>query len=803
MTSVRLNWPAMNGAKSYQVYRNGMKLGTSVSATYLDSTANYGFVYNYYVTAIVNGVETSPSATKSVSVFIPASPANVTATAKWEPSCPVCGGKAMAHIIVAWNASPKASGYDLYRNGSLLKPGLTSLSYTDMAIVSGLQYSYTVVAVAAQSMSVSSSAAVAVAPSSPGGGTTAPMTLSPPTNLATLGTWTTGSTDTLAWTPAGGAASYNVYQYGKRIASGVQGTYFTVSRSDYWYGAAYSVTSVDAMGMESLPSAIATGCGGSNPLSHPTWTPSAPDAPTNLVGRLEWNLGQPRVHLTWHGGENCYTYNVYRDGVKVAEGVWGLNYFDGYIHPGETHRYAVSSGNVVWTTSVESEAATPISVSAPATPPVIKLGTVALPQVKSNDDSALVTFAAVPGAVDYRVYSLANPRSMKYSGGGLSIEFNGINPATGADLVVEAVDKLGPFQTMDGMAGPGAMQMDGAMNVAINGQGDPTNIPNVLARSGAFHVSCVAKTLTGAQAFFDNFRGSKPFVQAASIDPAIAAANFNKPEAAKNPFLYVKEFSNDKWVVRDYWGDMDNTQIFVMGNHFMDTLYDGGTAHTNIGAHNNNATIAMMPKATADISGGRVLHVTFEVDAHFDSRRWCDLVITPAGDPLIHPAKLDGGLLPTVSGNMFRWEITSGFHQAEEFLSGQLVNLIDTSWGPSNERASLVNRDAWNNKPLLNGAPQDLDKRHTFDLYLSQTHFRLVESGVVVKDAALATPLPFSVVQPYFLHQVYHTGNDRPELVTWGPKDATANTYWINHRPWCDERHWDNMGFEVLNQFPK
>ena len=51
------------------------------------------------------------------------------------------------------------------------------------------------------------------------------------------------------------------------------------------------------------------------------------------------------------------------------------------------------------------------------------------------------------------------------------------------------MDKLGPFQTMDGMAGPGAMQMDG-MHVAINGQGDPSDVPNVLAASAPFPVTC-------------------------------------------------------------------------------------------------------------------------------------------------------------------------------------------------------------------------------------------------------------------------------------------------------------------------
>ena len=60
------------------------------------------------------------------------------------------------------------------------------------------------------------------------------------------------------------------------------------------------------------------------------------------------------------------------------------------------------------------------------------------------------------------------------------------------------------------------------------------------------------------------------------------------------------------------------------------------------------------------------------------------------------------------------------------------------------------------------------------------------------------TALPFDKCQVYFVHQVYHTSNDRSELVTYSP----AESYWYNNRPYSDERHWDNMGQEVLSAFP-
>ena len=75
-----------------------------------------------------------------------------------------------------------------------------------------------------------------------------------------------------------------------------------------------------------------------------------------------------------------------------------------------------------------------------------------------------------------------------------------------------------------------------------------------------------------------------------------------------------------------------------------------------------------------------------------------------------------------------------------------------------------------------------------------------MEQGQVVKDAVFpaGVTLPFDHCQVYFVHQVYHTANDRPELLDYDPADP----YWVNNRPYADERHWDNLGFAVLDSFP-
>ena len=729
----------------------------------------------------------------------PVAPAGLSATPRWAASCPKCGGIAMAHIVLAWSAVPGASSYAVYRDGAKVQDGIapqagSAPAWTDMDIVSGHTYAYTVTATGPGGEGARSTSASAVAPNPPPGAVqTAPV------NLSVVGLWQGLPTDSLTWSSVPGAAGYNLYQYGNLIAKGVTATSYTVPTSVFYGCLTYTVTAVDATGAESLPSAIAAAQGEADPAQTPSWMPGAPPVPTALAATPEWNAGVPRIHLTWNGGYDDYTYRVYRDGQKVADGLWGLNYYDQSVRPGETHTYTVSGMNLPWTATIESLPSAPVTAAAPAAAPVATGAAVQITNVKADDDSALVSFAAVPGAHDYRVYDVTKPSTVKYSGGSLSVEMNGLDPA-GADLVVEAVDKLGPFQTMDGMAGPGAMQMDG-MHSAINGQGDPSDVPIVLAASAPFHVTCQAAALAGSQVFFDNFRSENPLV--AHPMPALVSGTwYGDP----NGFA---EFGNDKWTVRDYAGDLKNTTVFFMGNHLMDTLYDGGTPGSCLPIHTSNASLVMMPNATADISGGKVLHVTFEVDAHNDGRRWIDVFIGAAGDTLVDPGKFAdfAGRRPTLSGKLFRWEIQNNQHSLNLFPGTQPDALSDEV--PVTLQASGVGPDSfgmcarngpWCTVPF-NGTPGDLDKRHKFDLYLSKNRVMVMEQGLVVKDATFpgGSTLPFDKCQVYFVHQLYHTLNDRLELLDYY---CGADPYWYNYRPYCDEKHWDNMGQSVVDAFP-
>jgi fibronectin type 3 domain-containing protein len=710
---------------------------------------------------------------------------------------------AMGYVSLSWTPVNGAKRYNIYRDGVRYLSGVVDSSYKDMGVVSGKKYTYTVSSVGASGMegprSAPASATVPNPPSPPSMPTTPGQAFIPPANLRVTGLWqpAAGPTDRLTWDPAPGAVSYNVYRYDVRIAQGVTGTSYTIPAASFLAFLTYTVTANDAMGMESIPSNTVTAQGALDPSVSPSWMPAAPSVPLSVVATPEWNNGAPRIHVTWRGNMAAYTYNVYRDGSKVATGLWGQHYYDTSVKPGESHIYSVTAENLPWTTPVESALTAPVLAVAPTAVPAKPGQPVTITGIKLNDDSALISFNGVAGAADYRIYNTANPGVMKYSGGSLSIEMNGLDPAQPATLVVEAVDKMGPFQIMDGEMGPGAMGMDGKMRYAINGQGDPSNVPNVLTASAPFTVTPgTAPRLTGDQIFFDTFRGSQPLVPGTVPQPLMTANSGQ-----------VSALENNKWTILNVQGDMKSTRSFLMSNHFMDTLYDGGTWGVTNVIHNNNAVLIMQPKAVADISGGRVLHVTFEVDAHFDGRRWCEVIVAGADDPLLNPGKFaETNMMPTASGKIFRWQIMHTTHHAQLFdgqdSAGQLiyVPLFDTSNGVGPDNYGPPARIGWDQKPVWNGTTQDIDKRHRFDLYLSQNRFQVYEEGTLIKDKVFpdGATLPFTNPQIYFLHKVYHTGNDRPELVEW----SHTEHYWINHRPWADERHWDNMGFEVLKGFP-
>ncbi len=636
--------------------------------------------------------------------------------------------------------------------------------------------------------------------------TQSPVPVSPisaPTNVAVHGAWVLGaSTDKLTWDAVPGAVSYNVYfttNYDP-ILTGVTTNSCSVP-ANLWHSYRYTITAIASSGQESIPSTPISSLGANDPAIQPANpTPFPKGAPKIVYTRVEWNLNSPRVVISWQGHSGYNYFKIYRDTRLIGTGITPVTFIDINVLPGETHKYAVSEVSIGWP-NIEQETEKTISslVTIPASQPTAPSAQVlSVTDIVPNDDGAKIYFTAVLGALDYRAYKVSHPGSVKYSGGGLSIEMNGLDPVAGDDVIVEAVDKLGPFQTLDGMFSPGMQQMDGSVITAINGQGDPSNIPNVIATSAVIHPVPVPIALNGTQVFLDNFRNEQPLVDTpySQIDSGVTG----NPKLTRD----VTEGQNDKWIMRTYDAHPGKSHLFFMGSHFMDTLYDRN--------HILRGKTIVIPKANPIIVPGHVLHVTFEVDAHLSLRRALGVIIGRANDPLIMPT---AGGPPTKSGYSFDWQIRADTHKAEVF-NNLLPYNVGRDTHMTNPYQPLRGNISGNFYPGgLNGSMESLDNRHKFDLYISSVRFVAIEAGVLVKDEDLTqivnrdtqlvenqtlnwfnnTPLALN-----FYHSIYHSDADHIDLLS--GEQVPYAFYWLNYRPYADERHWDNMGFEVLNSFP-
>ena len=148
---VTISWGAVATATSYNIYRSttagqqGTSVGTSTSASFVDTTAVNGTAYFYQVTAVNAGGEgqastQSTSVTPTAPIVLPAVPGGVAATL------------AAGQVTVTWTAVTGATSYNVYRSttqgsqGTLLGSSATT-NFVDGTVVGGTTYYYQVAAV--------------------------------------------------------------------------------------------------------------------------------------------------------------------------------------------------------------------------------------------------------------------------------------------------------------------------------------------------------------------------------------------------------------------------------------------------------------------------------------------------------------------------------------------------------------------------------------------------------------------------------------------------------------------------------
>ncbi len=460
--------------------------------------------------------------------------------------------------------------------------------------------------------------------------------------------------------------------------------------------------------------------------------------------------------------------------------------------------------------------------------------------VAANVDSVKIDYQPVSGARDYRVFDLGAPTKVKYAGlahldlgnsyctchfvlqpdgatpaypirteanaSGQSgpthldipateLEWNGIGDGHPHTLVVQALDALGPAprgSLYDGNLTPqdpsaassGAMlganagpTSDGL--VSINGQGSAASAPRVIAQSPPFVVAANASApplpsrSDANQTFLDTFGNDEAgsFQRVGSVDPSNGVMTYT-----------LGLGTSRAWTIQYQNADTRDSMPMIKDDHFMDMLFDGGTPGTSVPLHVSHGLMAMSPQATADFSAGRLLHLTMEVDAHESGRRWVAFNLAPADDPLTN-WYTSSGTVNTSNTALF----AQIFPQK---VATDLFNGKDVAITGAAGQAPI-----WSNRTLhWGGNGLALDNRSRFDLFATRKHFAVFEDGQLSTQGDIPGGLPFDKAKVYFAHYLYHTANDLNELTTYAPYE----TYWTGTFPYSDERHWDNMGFEVL-----
>jgi hypothetical protein len=275
--------------------------------------------------------------------------------------------------------------------------------------------------------------------------------------------------------------------------------------------------------------------------------------------------------------------------------------------------------------------------------------------------------------------------------------------------------------------------------------------------------------------------------------------------------------TSKEWTLEYSQANTRDSMPFIASNHFMDVLFDGATPGTPAPTHNNYGSMSMTPKPTIDMSNGKVLHMTMEVDAHQSFRRWLGFNLAPASDPLTGWDPFGAAVnssdqaifLEENDGNC-TLKIFTGPADSSHTTPAQ-VQPFNCGWD------QMYNANDFD----INGIGR-LDARSRLDLFISQTHAALFEDDKLLVQADLPAGSfgwANGPIRTYFTHYLYHTDADVVDLlganINQAPLCYPLNSYWFddplngqtacntNYPPgygfqYSDERHWDNMGVEVL-----
>ncbi|MDJ1493012.1 fibronectin type III domain-containing protein [Cytophagaceae bacterium DM2B3-1] len=308
-TGFTLNWTASTdnvGVTSYEVFRDGISIGTSSTTSFSVTGLTANTTYSMTVKAKDAAGNTS---TASTALSVKTSAASDTQA----PSVPTnlaSSAITTTSFTLSWTASTDnvgVTGYEIFRNGTSIGTSATT-SFNVTGLTANTTYSMTVKAKDAANNVSAASTALSVKTA------TAPDTQLPstPTNLTSPSK--TQTSVNLSWTASTdnvGVTGYNIYR-GTTLAGSSTTTSFTVTGLTANTAYSFTVRAKDAAGNLSAPSTTLS------VTTSPASDTQAPSVPTNLVSSaitttsftLSWTASTDNVGVA--------SYEVFRNGTSIG-----------------------------------------------------------------------------------------------------------------------------------------------------------------------------------------------------------------------------------------------------------------------------------------------------------------------------------------------------------------------------------------------------------------------------------------------------------------------------------------------------
>jgi len=359
------------GTQTFTIIRDGTQIASGVSTeSYNDTTVTAPNTYAYTVQG-VSSIGTSLSSNTS-SITIAGTPDQVTGVTTQDG----------VPIIIDWTTpndnGSAITGYNLYRDGTLLSNLGVVLTYSDSAVIGGTTYSYQVSAVNSLGegpLSAGVNGFAAIPPTAAQNlSASIPDPLDQPHDVVITfdepSDWGSGTPQSyLLFESVGNNTSYNLVST-VSYSAGSQSVAHSISNiqpiTDYYYKV--QSESSHSIGPDSNEDNVTT--------------PNVPDTPAAPTGSVIDPVNNPLViDLTWtnptsNGGSNIKGWMIERwdnttgvfSTIVANTGNTNLTYTDSGLNASTDYKYRVSAINNVGTSPASPESATITTPSAPGSP---------------------------------------------------------------------------------------------------------------------------------------------------------------------------------------------------------------------------------------------------------------------------------------------------------------------------------------------------------------------------------------------------------------------------------------------------